>query len=117
MRAALYARFSTDLQRDASIEDQLRLGRELAAKAGYEVVEVYSDRAVSGASLLRPGHPSALRDARAGRFEVVLAEALTVSPQPGRHAGLHERLGLPRHCIETRAEVRSLRCTLASRAR
>ncbi len=45
MRAALYARFSTDLQRDASIEDQLRLGREMAAKAGYEVVEVYSDRA------------------------------------------------------------------------
>gem|GEM_PF-4479058 len=50
LRAALYARFSTDLQRDASIEDQLRSCRAFATKQGIEVVEVYSDRAISGAS-------------------------------------------------------------------
>ena len=34
IRAALYARYSSDLQRDASIEDQLRTCRELAARRG-----------------------------------------------------------------------------------
>ncbi len=47
LRAALYARFSTDLQRDASIENQLRVCRELATRAGHEAVEVYSDRATA----------------------------------------------------------------------
>jgi len=33
-RVALYARYSSDLQRDASIEDQLRVCREYAARQG-----------------------------------------------------------------------------------
>lgn len=75
-RAALYARFSTDMQRDASIEDQLRGAREHAARLGCEVVAVYEDRAVSGASLIRSGLQALLRDAQAGHFDVVITEAL-----------------------------------------
>lgn len=45
MRVALYARYSSDNQRDASIEDQLRQCRERAAREGWTVVETYSDRA------------------------------------------------------------------------
>ena len=47
-RAAIYARFSTDMQRDASIDDQVRTCRALAAREGLEVVEVYADYALSG---------------------------------------------------------------------
>ena len=55
MKAALYARYSSDNQRDASIEDQLRLCRQHADKQGWTIVDSYTDRAISGASLMRPG--------------------------------------------------------------
>ncbi|TIW92608.1 recombinase family protein, partial [Mesorhizobium sp.] len=55
-RVALYARYSSDSQRDASIEDQLRLCREQAAREGWSVVGTFEDAAISGAStVLRPG--------------------------------------------------------------
>ncbi|WP_240517551.1 recombinase family protein [Paracoccus salipaludis] len=75
-RAAIYARYSSDLQRDASLEDQIRACRNYAARQDLEVVEAYSDRAVSGASLMRSGLQKLLRDAQAGSFGVVIAEAL-----------------------------------------
>ena len=43
MRAVIYARYSSDNQREASIEDQVRLCRERAEAGGDHVVEVYSD--------------------------------------------------------------------------
>jgi len=47
-RVALYARYSSDQQREASIEDQLRLCRLHAEKEGWAVGNTYYDRAVSG---------------------------------------------------------------------
>jgi hypothetical protein len=56
MKVALYARYSTDNQRDASIADQFRVcPRAFAEKQGRQIVEEYSDHAISGASLLRAG--------------------------------------------------------------
>ena len=75
-RVAIYARYSSDLQREASIEDQLRLCRERAAKEGWAVVGSYTDQALSGASLLRPGIQKLLEDAAAGRFTIIVTEAL-----------------------------------------
>ncbi|MEF2071920.1 recombinase family protein [Consotaella aegiceratis] len=76
-RAALYARYSSDNQREASIEDQLRLCREHAEREGWQIVENYTDAAISGASMiLRPGIKTLLADAQEGGFDVVLAEAL-----------------------------------------
>jgi site-specific DNA recombinase len=74
--AAIYARYSSDLQREASIEDQNRICRERAAKEGWSVHQCYSDRGISGASLIRPGIQKLLQDAQAGRFGIVLAESL-----------------------------------------
>ena len=51
MRAVIYARYYSDNQREASIEDQVRLCRERAAAGGDHVVEVYSDYALSGRSM------------------------------------------------------------------
>lgn len=53
MRCAIYARFSSDLQRPTSIEDQLRRCREFAAKQGWTVVEefVRFDEAKTAATL------------------------------------------------------------------
>ncbi len=77
LRAALYARYSSDQQRAASIEDQFRICREHAEREGWKLAGTYRDAAVSGASvILRPGVQALLDDARRGRFEIVVAEAL-----------------------------------------
>ena len=93
LRAALYARYSSDLQRDASIEDQLRLCRERAGREGWHVADSYSDRSVSGASLLRPGVQALMEDGQDGRFDVVLAESLDrISRDQEEIAGVYKRL-------------------------
>ena len=104
-RAAIYARFSSDLQRDASIEDQIRSCREFAARQGLEVVETYADHAISGASLMRPGIQKLLRDAQSGRFEMVIAEALDrLSRNQADIATIHQRLQFLSIAIETISE-------------
>ena len=97
-RVALYARYSSDNQRDASIEDQLRQCRERAVREGWTIVETYSDRAISGASLIRAGIQSLLADAQAGRFDMVLSEALDrISRDQEDIAGIFKRLRFCEH--------------------
>lgn len=74
--AVIYARYSTDMQSDASIEDQIRMCKEKAERDGYTVVNCYSDHAISGASMIRPGIQMMMQDAAAGKFSMVYAEAL-----------------------------------------
>jgi|TARA_B110000908_G_scaffold154848_1_gene192545 DNA invertase Pin-like site-specific DNA recombinase len=64
------------MQRDASIEDQIRTCRDYAARQGLDVVETYTDKAVSGASLMRSGIQKLLRSAASSEFDVVISEAL-----------------------------------------
>lgn len=75
-RAAIYARYSSDRQRDASIEDQVRVCRRRIAQEGWAEGPIYTDHAISGASHLRPGYQKLLEDVRAGRVEAVVAESL-----------------------------------------
>jgi site-specific DNA recombinase len=76
MRAAIYARFSSQMQREASIEDQVRLCRERVEHEGHEEGPTYLDRGISGASMARPGLQDLLAAAQAGRFKVLVCEAL-----------------------------------------
>jgi site-specific DNA recombinase len=75
-RAAIYARFSTDMQRDASIDDQVRVCTAHLRHEGASVVKTYVDYAISGATALRPGYQALMGDARAGGFDLVVAESL-----------------------------------------
>ena len=76
MRAAIYARYSSDHQREASIEDQIRICRERIEREGWTLIESYSDAAMSGATALRPGYQKMLEDARNGGYDIIVAEAL-----------------------------------------
>jgi DNA invertase Pin-like site-specific DNA recombinase len=76
LKVAIYARYSSDNQRDASIADQLRVCREFAKRQDWTIIDEFSDHAVSGAPLFRPGFQALMRDALNQRFDVVLAEAL-----------------------------------------
>ena len=104
-RAVIYARYSSDLQRDASIEDQIRLCREYAHRQGIEIVGTYSDRATSGASLMRPGIQSLIRDAQNGMFNLVISEALDrLSRNQADIASLYQRFQFLGCMIETTSE-------------
>lgn len=106
MKVAIYARYSTDNQRVASIADQFRVCLGHAEKQGWSVVEQYSDQAISGSTLiLRPGIQALIKDALGGRFEFVLAEALDrLSRDQEDIAGLYKRLRFAGVQIVTLAE-------------
>jgi site-specific DNA recombinase len=93
-RAAIYTRFSTDLQNERSCEDQAALCRAFAARNDLRVVAEYADKARSGASTIgRDGLAKLLEEASAGRFEVVIVEALDrLARDMEDLAGIHKRL-------------------------
>ncbi|QNI31166.1 recombinase family protein [Alloacidobacterium dinghuense] len=70
-RAALYMRVST---LDQHPETQLYELRQMAQQRGFHIVEEYTDR-ISGAKARRPGLDALMRDARRGRFDVILVWA------------------------------------------
>jgi site-specific DNA recombinase len=93
-RAVVYARFSSDKQSERSIDDQVALCRAYCEREGLLVSEVYDDRAISGASTAnRIGWLRLMRDASAGKFDVVIAEALDrISRDQEDLAGIYKRL-------------------------
>lgn len=93
MKVAIHARYSSDNQREASIADQFRMCRLHAEKQGWIVVEEYSDHAVSGSPLLRPGIQALISDATRGGFDPILAEAMDrLSRDQEDIAGLFKRM-------------------------
>ena len=106
-RVAIYARYSSDNQRDASIEDQIAVCRRYADRQSWTVVDWYADRAISGASLLRPGIQSLMEDAGKGGFDMVFAEALDrLSRDQEDVAGIFKRLSFAGVKIVTLSEGR-----------
>jgi site-specific DNA recombinase len=79
MRAAVYARYSSENQRPESIEDQVSACRRLADERGMEILDdhIYSDQAQSGARKDRPGLASLLASAATGQFSIVLVDDLS----------------------------------------
>ena len=76
LRAAIYARYSSENQREASIDDQIRICKDRIAREGWDLVQVYRDAGISGASTVRAGYQALLAAARDSAFDVVVAEAL-----------------------------------------
>ena len=95
LRATLYARYSTDKQRESSIADQLRAARDRAQREGWPIVAMHSDEGVSGSTpvALRPGGKALLADALACRFDVLIVEGLDrLSRELGEQEALVKRL-------------------------
>ena len=94
MRTAIYARFSTELQHERSIDDQVALCRSHAERNGMQVVAIFDDRARSGASIYgRDGLMRLLDAARDGKFDIILVEALDrLSRDQEDLAGIWKRL-------------------------
>ena len=78
-RIAIYARFSSDSQREASIEDQVRRCREYIARGGGDPVAaiVYADHAISGSSLDRPSFEQLMLAVERGDIDLIVTEDLS----------------------------------------
>jgi site-specific DNA recombinase len=94
MRAAVYSRYSSDLQRPASIEDQVRRCQAEIARRGWQETAVFSDSEISGTvSQGRPGYQRLRQAAKAGHFDVVVVDEFSrLSRDPEEQAGLRKRL-------------------------
>ena len=75
-RAALYARFSSDNQREESIDAQLRAMHEYCKRYGMVVVQEYCDRAKSATTDDRPEFLQMIHDAKENRFDFVVVHKL-----------------------------------------
>ena len=72
MKAVIYARYSSDSQRDESIDGQIRECKEYAERNGLKVLSCYIDRALSAKTDNRPEFQRMIRDSAGGLFDVVL---------------------------------------------
>ena len=73
---AIYARYSTDMQNDKSVEDQVRECQKYIDANDGSTYEIYADRAMSGASRFRPNYQKMLCNAAEGKVQFIIAEAL-----------------------------------------
>ncbi len=76
MKAIAYARFSSDHQREESIDAQIRAIKYYAAQYGYDIVGIYADRAKSGRSSDRPQFLQMIQDSAKGTFSAVIVHKL-----------------------------------------
>ena len=92
--AALYARFSSDLQKDRSVDDQFADCERFAKREGFKIVAKFSDRAKSGSTLFgRDGALELMLAAKARKFDVVIVESLSrLARDPEDIAGIFKRL-------------------------
>ena len=104
-RVAIYARYSSDNQKEASIEDQVRECRERAEREGWSIINVYTDYAISGASMNRAGIRQLLKDLEGGQFDLVFSEALDrISRDQGDIAHFHRSASFHGVAIHTLSE-------------
>lgn len=72
-RAVIYARFSSDMQREESIDAQVRACKAYAKNKGYIVVDTYADEAKSGRDVTkRDAYNQMLADAMEDKFDVII---------------------------------------------
>ena len=72
MTAVIYARYSSDNQREESIEGQIRECTDYAEKNGITVVKHYIDRALSAKTDNRPDFQQMIKDSEKRLFDIVL---------------------------------------------
>lgn len=75
-RAVIYARFSSDNQRDESIDAQIRAAEGYARHNNLQIVEVYKDKAKSATTDKRPDFQRMIEDSEKGLFDVLIVHKL-----------------------------------------
>lgn len=72
MKAVIYARYSSDSQREESIDGQIRECKEYAERSGIMIVGTYIDRALSAKTDNRPDFQRMIKDSAKHLFDIVI---------------------------------------------
>ncbi|MBQ4098624.1 MAG: recombinase family protein [Clostridia bacterium] len=72
MRAVIYARYSSDNQREESIEGQLRECMQYAEYNHISVIDTYIDRVLTAKTDNRPNSLKMIKDSYKGVFDMIL---------------------------------------------
>src|SRR5699024_7526169 len=72
MKAVIYARYSSDNQREASIEGQIRECTAFAEKNGITVLRHYIDRDISAKTDNRPEFQNMIKDSNKKLFDMII---------------------------------------------
>ena len=72
MRAVAYARFSSENQRDESIEAQMRAIKKYCLDNNIDLIDEYTDYAISGRTDLRPEFQKMIDKSYSGAFDLVI---------------------------------------------
>ena len=94
MQIAIYARYSSEMQSPTSVDDQIALCKKLIAdQFGPSTITPYSDSAISGATMERPGMQALLAAVKKKQVDLVVAEGLDrLSRSMKDIAAIHETL-------------------------
>ena len=72
MTGIIYARYSSDNQREESIDGQIRECKEFAKKNDIRIIDTYIDRALSAKTDNRPSFQQMIKDSSKGLFDVII---------------------------------------------
>lgn len=76
MNVAIYARYSSSSQREASIEEQIKVCKEFAERNKYTVVKEYCDNALTGTNDNRPSLQRLIKDSSKKIFDMVIVYSI-----------------------------------------
>ena len=99
MRGVIYARYSSENQREESIEGQLRENMAYAKKNGIEIVGTYIDRAVSAKTDKRDEFQRMIKDSAKKGFDVVIVWKLDRFSR-NRYDSARHKATLRRHGVK-----------------
>lgn len=72
MNGVIYARYSSDNQREESIEGQLRECNDFAKRNDITIIDSYIDRAFSATTDKRPAFQKMIKDSAKNMFDVIM---------------------------------------------
>ena len=92
MKAAIYARYSSDNQREESIEGQIRECTAYCERNGITVLGSYIDRAMSARTDKRPDFQRMIRDSAKGLFDTVVVWKLDRFSRNRYHSSVYKTM-------------------------
>lgn len=99
MKAVIYARYSSDNQREESIEGQIRVCTDYAEKHGITILGTYIDRAFSAKTDNRPEFQRMIKESSNNLFDVVLVWKLDRFAR-NRYDSAHYKAILKKHNVK-----------------
>lgn len=99
MNGVIYARYSSDNQREESIEGQLRECTAYAEKNGISILDTYIDRALTAKTDHRPNFQKMIKDSEKHTFDYIIVWKLDRFAR-NRYDSAHYKALLKKHGVK-----------------